>query len=69
VPLYPNNAVFASTDNQGMVQRDYVAIAALQGLLAHYGNESQPVTLTRLAYEYADALIAASSETTEGKKA
>jgi len=53
----------------GMTLRDYFAAAALQGLLAKYGNAEEvkrsfeTIVQATTCYEYADAMIEARKET------
>ena len=55
--------------NAGMTLRDYFAAAALQGLLAKYGNAEEvkrsfeTIVQATTCYEYADAMIEARKET------
>jgi hypothetical protein len=44
--------------NQGLSMRDYFAAAALQGIIAAHGNESNERVAAEYAYGYADAMIA-----------
>jgi hypothetical protein len=49
---------------QGMTLRDYFAAAALQGLLAKYGNTEEErsddtIVQASTCYEYADAMLEA----------
>jgi hypothetical protein len=52
---------------EGMTLRDYFAAAALQGLLAKYGNAEEErsddtIVQASTCYEYADAMLAARKE-------
>lgn len=51
-------------NDRGLTMRDYFAAAALQGLLAKYGNAEeerscQTVVQASTCYEYADSMIVA----------
>lgn len=52
----------AHREQDGMSLRDYFAAAALQGMAAHYGTRSAPTLTGAIAYELADAMLAARSK-------
>jgi hypothetical protein len=57
---YGQTKVYPSPHGQavgGIILRDYVAAAALQGLLAGNSAEKDPTELAKQAIAYADALV------------
>lgn len=67
-PAFPRvnvNHAMGNGAQEGMSLRDYFAAAALTGLLARSPQVATGVAAG--AYEYADALLAARSKTTEGE--
>jgi hypothetical protein len=68
MPLSLSGETFPNADSaRGLSQRDFVAIHALQGLLAGVGNsKASPNDTAALAYQYADAMIKASTSVPVG---
>jgi hypothetical protein len=64
--IHPTDSAFPTEKGAaGLSQRDYVAICALQGLLAEPNVEGPPMKIAAMAYSFADALIAASTKATK----
>lgn len=45
--------------DEKLTLRDQFAMAALQGMIAHYGNDGDFKEASRLAYEHADNMLEA----------
>lgn len=58
-PAYPVPGLQNDESFNGMSLRDAAALASLQGLLANPRGSGSPDFLAALAYEHADAFIAA----------
>jgi hypothetical protein len=59
-PQYPDTSA-----SKGMSLRDYFAAAALQGILAHYGERGALSTNTQAAWQIADAMLNARDNPTK----
>jgi hypothetical protein len=66
--IYDGGTAFPTEyHDRGLTMRDYFAAAALQGLLAKYGNAEEErsygtIVQASTCYEYADAMLAARKE-------
>lgn len=51
----------------GLSKRDYIAIAAMQGMISNHDLYNEPKFVAETSYRYADAMIAARSTVKEGE--
>jgi hypothetical protein len=62
--IYPNEPMFTTKPFECMSQRDYIAVMAMQGILANasLGIELDSDEIARVAYEHTESLIEASKQ-------